>query len=57
MIISKIKYNFEFMLKYLFKFINLKYITILSLILRKVLINTSKESFTIGEDFLNFKQH
>ena len=40
MIISKIKYNFEFMLKYLFKFINLKYITILSLILRKVLINT-----------------
>ena len=24
---------------------------------RKVLINTSKESFTIGEDFLNFKQH
>ena len=40
MIISKIKYIFEFMLKQFFRFINIKYITELSLNLRKILINT-----------------
>jgi hypothetical protein len=40
MIISKIKYIFEFILKQFFNFINVKYLSYLALILRKILINT-----------------
>ncbi len=40
MIISKIKYNFEFILKQFFNCVNIKYLTCVSLILRKILINT-----------------